>query len=85
MDAEDGGGTETGSPRKRAAEESSGSRGDAEQEEARMRLSMPSGRARVARGTEVSASRLLALGFLLAWRRRRRGSVSDSWEEASRE
>ena len=62
VDAGGGGGgdTEPGSLRKRAAEESSGSRGDTEQEEARTRLSMPSGRAALRGGTEVSVSLSLA-------------------------
>ena len=71
-----GGGTEPGSLRKRAAEEISGSRGDAEQEEARTRLSMPSGRAGSALREELrslSPYRLLARARVFArvapWRR----------------
>ena len=69
-----GGGTEPGSLRKRAAEGSSGSRGDTEQEEARTRLSMPSGRAALREALRsLSPYRLLARARVFArvapWRR----------------
>lgn len=54
------GGAAPGSPRKRAAAERTGRRGDAEQEEARTRLSMPPGRAALRGGAEVSLSPSLA-------------------------
>jgi hypothetical protein len=73
--AEDGGGAAPGSPRKRAAAER---RGDAEQEEARTRLSMPRGRAapRCVGGTLRSVSLRLPSSLARARVYRLRGAVA---------
>jgi hypothetical protein len=62
-------GMEPGSRRKRAKGESSGSRGDGEQEEARTRLSMPSGRAALRDALRSLPPLLARARSLLAWRR----------------
>jgi hypothetical protein len=76
--AEDGGGAAPGSPRKRAAAERAGRRGDAEQEEARTRLSMPRGRAapRCVGGTLRSVSLRLPSSLARARVYRLRGAVA---------